>query len=209
MSLSQDYESSSSSEEDNESPVNELPRPIYIRKQHHHVKKPDVVKRNNKPVTKLSKPSRVLVYERVATNEQQRTLRNPITHSHFDLAEKEHLVEYGPPINGYKFITTPEDIRLLATPPQQPAEQQESPYLHKYWNSAAELKLLPVDPGDQINKNNVYSFYQKSCVFLKQDMKKIIKGERIRWHPDRMNLPEATQIFQIINSLWESLQQEI
>ncbi|GAV53653.1 hypothetical protein ZYGR_0AK01550 [Zygosaccharomyces rouxii] len=204
MSLLQDYESSS----EDESTVNELPRPVYVRpcKRHHRVEKPDVTKQAPKhhPSTKLSKPSKPLVYERVASK-QERSPRNPVSRPNSHAAQ-EQLFEYGEPVNGYKFLTTPDNIRLLQAHQLANVPGQEPSYLQNYWN-LVDRTLLPVDPGNQINRDNVHSFYQKSCDLLKQDMKKIIKGERIRWHPDRMHLPEATQIFQIINDLWESLQE--
>lgn len=203
MELSQDYESSS----EGESTISELPKPVYLRSRRRHlrVNKPDVKHSpKRQSATNFSKLPKPLVYERVETKPKP-TPRNSIPCSSSNPVQ-EHLFEYGEPINGYKFITTPSNLQLIRTHQSTNAPAQESSYLQDYWN-LVDLKLPPVDPGNQMNRDNVYFFYQKSCNLLKQDMKKIIKGERIRWHPDRMHLPEATRIFQIINDIWESLKE--
>lgn len=201
MGLSQDYESSS----DEERAVGELPRPIYVRPYEgrpSRVKKPQIVKLPARtPSSK--KQSRPLVYERMPDKSEKISRRSFSSFS--SNHRQEHLFEYGQAVNGYRFLTTYNDMQLLESrkPPNLPG--QEPCYIEKYW-SLSDPKLLPTDPGKQINKHNVHAFYQESSRLLKQDMNKIIKKERIRWHPDRMHLPEATHIFQIINDLWESLQ---
>lgn len=123
----------------------------------------------------------------------------------------EPLFEFGDPVNGYKFITTSEQFHMWRKKTVQ--ERPESPppmsieiqHLRQYW-SEPRGEHLPVEPGDELTKDTVRNFYQRSCRVLAADMKTLLKAERIRWHPDKSSRQDATQVFQIINDLWESLQ---
>lgn len=98
--------------------------------------------------------------------------------------------------------------------------------IEKYWSSH-DVKFVPlIDPEngmvlkfDDINvelitKNLVRRFYEKSNMIMKYSQERMLKQDRIKWHPDKLrtlaslsecNKLKITRLFQIINELWETV----
>jgi hypothetical protein len=77
----------------------------------------------------------------------------------------------------------------------------------------------PVESGNvqDVDKTSVESFFRQNPA---EDLQTILKVERVRWHPDKMQqrlrvvnldasiLPQVTAVFQILDNMWTDLRRE-
>ncbi|CDH15510.1 uncharacterized protein ZBAI_07297 [Zygosaccharomyces bailii ISA1307] len=217
MDVSLDYEESSndSSHEQDDIP---LPKPVFLRppKRRQRVSKPqnkhldkNQARHIKEATTKEKSAScswRPLIFKQM-TSEIKR-LPRVTTAKDPSSSMNGSMYEFGDPVNGYRFITTAENFSIWKAKSSQKENRLpaaiELEHVREYW-SEPRGNQLPVDPGNEISKEALQKFYDRSCKELNIGMKTLMKAERIRWHPDKSSLREATQVFQIINDLWESL----
>lgn len=217
MDVSLDYEESNSdsSHEHDDVP---LPKPMFLRppKRRQRVSKPQDkhVDKNQARHIKEAETKRKgvnhswrpLVFEQMTSEIKRLPRVTPAKDTSSSMNGP--MYEFGDPVDGYRFITTAENFSIWEEKSSQRENRLpaaiELEHVREYW-SEPRGNQLPVDPGNEISKEALQKFYDRSCKELNIDMKTLIKAERVRWHPDKSSLREATQVFQIINDLWESL----
>lgn len=202
-------------------------RPLFLR-QRNVEKKSNKRKRVQKPVKKdVPKQSTplVLIHEDPVIRKKEQKSTS------LKLPTKGRYVEYGDPVSGYKFILTEQEYSKLKKN-EQPIESFD-PHAYDcvkpsakvssksnimiYWDQERTLRLplvcaVAIDEIDieDITTDSVKEFYLRSSSEQGLDYGTILKGERIKWHPDRLVgqkadvLRKVTRLFQIINELWES-----
>lgn len=202
-------------------------RPLFLR-QRNIEKKSNKRKRVQKPVKKdLPKQSTplVLIHEDPVIRKKEQKSTS------LKLPTKGRYVEYGDPISGYKFILTEQEYSKLKKK-EEPVEIFD-PHAYDcvkpsnrvstksnimiYWDQERTLRLplvraVTIDEIDieDITADSVKEFYLRSSSEQGLDYGTILKGERVKWHPDRLVgqkpdvIPKVTRLFQIINELWES-----
>ena len=77
----------------------------------------------------------------------------------------------------------------------------------------------PVESGNErdVSKESVEAFFRRNPA---DDLLTILKTERVRWHPDKMqqrlraagldstSLPQVTAVFQILDNMWTDLRKK-
>lgn len=206
----------------------QIERPIFHRKRKAQLEKrkqPKVQKPAKEAKPRQSSPL-LLIQEEPIWQEKPWKFKTTRRHK-----PKARYVEYGDPISGYKFIITEQEYKKLKTSEQSVEYIDFHAYdsvnssdrtttranIVSYWEETGTLRLplvqsMTVDEAntEDINSESVKEFYLRSCSQKAIDYGTILKGERIKWHPDKLvgQTPEVirkvTRLFQIINELWES-----
>lgn len=231
---------------DYDSIENEREEPLkkvqYVKKLSHSSPPPNMGKQSFRETDFSSSPppkSKRLKFKRKTKQNDSK----PETFSHSEISpppqprkssSKAKVKEWGPSVNGYRFlcVDTPEehkfatgffkhsifygvnDIVRETSSPSQPEEYSYEVYLSRWqdpddsrinWPNAAN------DPSS-ISVGSVKDFFPADD--------SVLKRERIRWHPDKMQrfvrgvvgkneiektLEYVTSTFQVVNHLWEGL----
>lgn len=207
----------------------QLERPLFQRKKNADELKIKRRKKVQKPVKKTVPQQSVplmLVQEDPVIKKKDFTVKPS------KARVRERYVEYGNDVGGYKFVITEQEYLKLSEREEEPVEiidahsfdcinpkqrTSMSANVKTYWEQSGTLRLPLVRPVtvdeveiDEITASSVREFYLRSCSQQGIDYSALLKGERVKWHPDRLvgQTPEAlrkvTRLFQIINELWES-----
>lgn len=157
---------------------------------------------------------------------------SPILVTDLNSPSKQEYRFYGD-VKGYKFVATTEEYDRIfrhSSNSCQPnafnssifdqeirqtrALNHVSSILH-YWNTTDAI-MVPINGTPlienintkKINLEAILQFYEKSSNIINKDLFMILKEQRVRWHPDKMNRlitnqnEKITKIFQIIDELW-------
>ncbi|ANZ75508.1 BA75_03254T0 [Komagataella pastoris] len=159
----------------------------------------------------------------------EETQSKPFSHSpSHTVSLGEKYKEWGPSINGYRFLDTEEKVKEYSVPTAEPQDTYGLSYPEDSSEPLAN-HLQTYEEYIQNWKENTRLYWPNeenswTCVsydsieqFLRGNkslsaFKKRLKVERIRWHPDKMkrnincdekDLILVTETFQLINKLWE------
>ncbi|KAH3675446.1 hypothetical protein WICMUC_002735 [Wickerhamomyces mucosus] len=195
---------------------------------------------------KQSEPngSRVIEHDEIISTTHHSEPKIPYTQHTHDFPS-DRYIEWGPAINGYKFIAASAnkplfykprssanylirsyDWSYMALPSYKSLNDEiEAKYrdgrddeclmknydeYFKKWKDSIKTGNLIYPTNNLITKEEILRFFESSA----QPLLKVVKLERIRWHPDRfINVikdnyelkEQVTEVFQIINSIYEDI----
>lgn len=193
---------------------------------------------SNKPESKHVTPAQLLLVKKCQESSQT-ARKGSKGRTKSDNSDKYY--EYGDYVDGYRFVGTKKELLDFESSKIHNLKQRFSPvnpnafdqlrapemehfttceYIEQYWSQDKELSAqkFPLLGNtvriDDITRAGVEQFYLRSCSQMGFDLVTVLKGERLRWHPDRLigkltpedelTLKKITKLFQIINDLWES-----